>query len=163
VSNLPSVPRWTGPVYLALGVVTVGWAAMLTSDYVTTPRRCPDPNIRCGAFRTMSLRQYNLAWVVFDIALAVMLLVTGWLALRRKDHVQLPASVTGALLFVDAWFDMMTTTSKDDHRIALAQAVFVEVPLAVLCIWTAVRAERVRRSRLAKALLDLAEQRVTST
>lgn len=153
------MPRWAGPLYLALGLITVGWVAVLANDYVTTPRRCPDPDIRCGAFKTMSLRQYNLAWVVFDIALATMLLVTGWLALRQRDHMQLPAAVTGALLFVDAWFDSMTT-SKGDHRIALVEAIFVELPLAVLCIWIAHRAELLRRGRLEVALRELAELRV---
>jgi hypothetical protein len=159
---MKQVPRWAGPLYLALGVATIGWVVVLANDYAATPRRCPDPAVRCGAFLQMSLRRYNLSWVVFDIALALMLLVTGWLALRRRDHVQLPAAVTSALLFVDAWFDIMST-GKSGRTIALLEAVFVELPLAALCIWIAVRAERVRRGRLEEALIRLAELEREST
>lgn len=149
------VPKWAGPLYLALGVATIGWVVVLAGDYASTPRRCPDPTVRCGAFLQMSLRRYNMSWVVFDIALALMLLFTGWLAIRRKDHVQLPAAVTSALLFVDAWFDIMSSSGKAARSVALLEAVLVELPLAALCIWIAVRAERVRRRRLEDALRQL--------
>jgi hypothetical protein len=140
------VPRWTGPLYLALGVGTLGWVGVLFADYLSTPRRCPDPKVRCGAFLTTSLRQYTLAWVVFDLALAAMLLVTGWMAVRRQeDRLAVPAAVTGALLVVDAWFDTMTSP-RGGQPLAWAEAVFVELPLGALCLWLALRAERGRRS-----------------
>jgi hypothetical protein len=144
---VPPVPAWTGPLYLGLGAATIPWVVLLLQDYLSTPRRCPNPAVRCGAFQLMSLRQYNLAWVVFDVGLAAMLLVTGWLAMRRSDNVQLPASITGTLLFVDAWFDVMTST-KGGRHLALVEAILVELPLAALCIWLARRAERVRQQRL---------------
>jgi hypothetical protein len=130
---------------------------VLFNDFLSVPTRCPDTRVRCGAFLTTSLRQYTLAWVVFDIALAAMLVVTGWLAMRRRDHVQLPASVTGALLFVDAWFDTMSSPRRD-LPLAWAQALFVELPLGVLCLWIAWRAERTRRERLENALRQLGER-----
>jgi hypothetical protein len=150
------LPRWAGPFYLVAGVITLVWAGVLFNDFLNAPTRCPDTRVRCGAFLTTSLRQYTLSWVIFDIALATMLVVTGWLALRRRDHVQLPASVTGALLFVDAWFDTMSSPRRD-RPLAWAQALFVEVPLGVLCFWIAGRAERARRDRLADALRRLGE------
>lgn len=150
------LPRWAGPFYLVAGVVTVIWAGVLFNDFLNAPVRCPDTRVRCGAFLTTSLRQYTLSWVIFDIALATMLVVTGWLALRRRDHVQMPASVTGALLFVDAWFDTMSSPRRD-RPLAWAQALFVELPLGLLCLWIAVRAERARQERLAEALRRLEE------
>ncbi|HEX8869321.1 MAG TPA: hypothetical protein VF821_26910 [Lentzea sp.] len=150
------LPRWAGPFYLVAGVITLVWAGVLFNDFLNAPERCPDTRVRCGAFLTTSLRQYTLSWVIFDVALAAMLVVTGWLALRRRDHVQLPASVTGALLFVDAWFDTMSSPRRD-RPLAWAQALFVELPLGVLCFWLAGRAERARRERLADALRRLGE------
>ncbi|MGW4210871.1 hypothetical protein ACWEIJ_22970 [Lentzea sp. NPDC004789] len=150
------LPRWAGPFYLAAGAITLVWAGVLFNDFLSAPARCPDTKARCGAFLTTSLRQYTLSWVVFDIALAAMLVVTGWLAMRRRDHVQLPAAVTGALLFVDAWFDTMSSPRRD-RPLAWAQALFVELPLGVLCLWIAGRAERNRRQRLENALRQLAE------
>ncbi|MEU0878316.1 hypothetical protein ABZ345_06925 [Lentzea sp. NPDC005914] len=152
------LPRWAGPFYLAAGVITLVWAGVLFTDFLNVPTRCPDTKIRCGAFLTTSLRQYTLSWVVFDIALATMLVVTGWLAMRRRDHVQLPAAVTGALLFVDAWFDTMSSARRD-RPLAWAQALFVELPLGVLCLWIAGRAERRRRVRLETALQELDDLR----
>ncbi|MFJ5986329.1 hypothetical protein [Lentzea sp. NPDC092896] len=151
------LPRWAGPFYLAAGVITLIWAGVLFNDFLNVPARCPDTKVRCGAFLTTSLRQYTLSWVVFDVALATMLVVTGWLALRRRDHVQLPAAVTGALLFVDAWFDTMSSPRRD-RPLAWAQALFVELPLGLFCLWIASRAERVRRQRLADALRRLGEK-----
>ncbi|MCP2242627.1 hypothetical protein LX86_001348 [Lentzea aerocolonigenes] len=155
------LPRWAGPFYLTAGAITLIWAGVLFNDFLNVPERCPDTRVRCGAFLTTSLRQYTMSWVVFDVALATMLVVTGWLALRRRDHVQLPASVTGALLFVDAWFDTMSSPRRD-RPLAWAQALFVEVPLGVLCLWIAGRAERARRERLADALRRLGEEEGTS-
>ncbi|MET9628880.1 hypothetical protein ABZX92_15590 [Lentzea sp. NPDC006480] len=156
------LPRWAGPFYLVAGVVTLVWAGVLFNDFLNAPERCPDTRVRCGAFLTTSLRQYTLSWVIFDIALAIMLVVTGWLALRRRDHVQLPASVTGALLFVDAWFDTMSSPRRD-RPLAWAQALFVELPLGLVCFWLAARAERVRRERLADALRRLGEEQPESS
>lgn len=154
------LPRWAGPFYLAAGAITLVWAGVLFNDFLGVPTRCPDTKVRCGAFLTTSLRQYTLSWVVFDLALAAMLVVTGWLAMRRRDHVQLPAAVTGALLFVDAWFDTMSSPRRD-RPLAWAQAVFVELPLGVLCLWIARRAELKRRERLQDALRRLAEKELS--
>jgi hypothetical protein len=151
------LPRWAGPFYLVAGAITLVWAGVLFNDFLNVPTRCPDTKLRCGAYLTTSLRQYTLAWIVFDLALAAMLVVTGWQAMRRRDHVQLPAAVTGALLFVDAWFDTMSSPRRD-RPLAWAQAVFIELPLGVLCLWIAWRAEHKRRERLDNALRRLSER-----
>ena len=46
---------------------------------------------------------YDIAWVGFDSGLAVALLLTGALVIKRSPHVVLPAAGTAALLLADAW------------------------------------------------------------
>ena len=47
------------------------------------------------------------------------------------------------MFVIDAWFDV-TTSRGGEFLIALFLAVFAELPLALVCAWTAVNAERVR-------------------
>lgn len=130
------VPRWTGPAFLVLSLFTLPWAVEL---WLTLP------------YRDVSAH-YRLAWVGFDVFLAFALGRTGWLAWAGRDHVQLPAVSAATLLFVDAWFDIVTASHRDDLMLAVASAVVVEIPLALLCLWIARNAENVRRDRLRWAL-----------
>lgn len=130
------VPRWTGPAFIVLSLLTLPWAIEL---WLTLP------------YRDVSAH-YRLAWVGFDVFLAVALGRTGWLAWAGRDHVQLPAVASATLLFVDAWFDVVTASHRADLMLAVASALLVEVPLALLCLWIAQNAEQVRRERLRWAL-----------
>jgi galactitol-specific phosphotransferase system IIC component len=85
---------------------------------------------------------YDLAWVGFDAALAVSLLVTGVLVVRHSPSVVLPAAGTAALLVTDAWFDVVTASRSGQREVALVLAVLVEVPLAVLSLAVALRVLR---------------------
>jgi hypothetical protein len=131
------VPRWLGLVFLLLAALTLGWVVEL---WATLP------------YRDVSAH-YRLAWVGFDAMLAFVLWRTGWLAWRGRDHVELPAVAAATLLVVDMWFDIVTSSHPKDRLLAIASAVLVEVPLAVLCLWIARNAEQVRRRRLGWALL----------
>ncbi len=130
------VPRWIGPTFIALAVLTVPWIGVLA---MTLPKH-------------QYAGHYRLAWVGFDVLLVIMLARTGWVAWRGRDHVQLPAVMTGTLLVVDAWFDIMTSHGRDQMLTAFGSALLIEVPLAALCFWIARHAERVRRDRLRWAL-----------
>ena len=131
----PPVPRWLGPVFIALALVTLAWIVVL---WATLPRRDVSEH-------------YRLAWVGFDVFLAFALARTGWLAWHGHDHVEIPAAVTATLLFVDAWFDVVTASGRTNVAEAIGSAVLVELPLAVFCLWIARQAERTRRVRLAEA------------
>jgi hypothetical protein len=45
----------------------------------------------------------------------------------------------GALLLIDAWFDVCTSAPGLDHALALAEAAFAELPLAAAAGWLALR------------------------
>jgi hypothetical protein len=111
-------------VYLVLALLLLPWVAVLAT---TLPDRAVSAN-------------YRLAWVGFDILLLASLTRTAWLAWRRSPFVVNIASVTAALLVVDAWFDVTTSPSRD-LLISFLLAIFVEIPAAVLSMVIARRAQ----------------------
>ena len=76
---------------------------------------------------------YDLAWVGFDIALACAFAATTVAALRGSPWLVPLAAVTGTMLVCDAWFDIVTSQGGSEMLEAVAEAVFVELPLAALC------------------------------
>jgi hypothetical protein len=51
-------------------------------------------------------------------------------------------------LCVDAWFDVLTSSTRAELVVAIAEAAFVELPLAALCLLPARNAERRLRLQL---------------
>ncbi|QNP73049.1 hypothetical protein IAG44_28875 [Streptomyces roseirectus] len=89
---------------------------------------------------TATAAHWPLAWVGLDALEAAGLIATGILAARGHLWQVLTAAATGTLLVVDAWFDTTTAAAGGDFATAVAMAVGVELPLAGLCGWLAVRA-----------------------
>jgi hypothetical protein len=109
--------RW---VTLLLGVVAlalVPWTLFLT---FTLPSR------------HLTLH-YDLAWVGFDVALAAAFAATTWAAFRGSHWLVPFAAVAATMLCCDAWFDVVTSQGGAEMAEAVAEAVFVELPLAALC------------------------------
>lgn len=130
----PLVPRWTGLLLIGLGTLTVPWIARLA---LSLPNR-------------VQTDHYAFSWAGFDVLLAALLLWTGWRAVRNREDIGVSAAVTAGLLVVDAWFDVTSASSTGLFLIALAMALFVELPLAAFCLWLAGRAESARRRRAAR-------------
>jgi hypothetical protein len=139
------LPKWTGWVLLALGVLTLPWVAGLA---VELPSRS-------------EAAHYDVSWAGFDVLLCLLLLRTGWSALHDLEHVEVTAAMTGSLLIVDAWFDVMSAPDTRQFLVALAMAGCVELPLAAFCLWIAGRVEfeRRRRSEVLTALVRRFETR----
>jgi hypothetical protein len=64
---------------------------------------------------------------------------------RADIRASLAAVASGTLLFIDAWFDVCTAAPGAAQVLALAEAAFAEVPLAIGAWWLAVTL--LRRSR----------------
>lgn len=115
------VPPWIAPAFLLCAVILIPWTAML---FLTLPH-------------SYGANHWRLAWGGFDVALAVALATTGIAVLRRSPLGEIAATVTGTLLVCDAWFDVLTSHGTADVAQAIAGALLVELPLAVLCFWIA--------------------------
>jgi hypothetical protein len=139
VSSRRAVPRWCGWLLVALGLLTLPWIAAIAAFLPSTSQDA----------------HYDVSWAGFDVLLCALLLRTGWTALKGREQSELTAAMTGTLLLVDAWFDTLSASHTLEFVTALAMAVFVELPLAGLCLWIVARvdAERARRERFMSAAL----------
>jgi hypothetical protein len=124
VEDNTHVPAWVIPLFALSAVVLVPTVVLLL---VVLPS-------------THQSEHWDIAWSGFDVMLAVMLVaVTAW---RSSPWLEAAAAAAATLLFVDAWFDLLTASTRSELVLALVEAVFVELPLALLCVWLARGAER---------------------
>jgi hypothetical protein len=137
------VPRWVGLIMIVAGALLLPWVAGLA--FVLPTRH--------------EAAHYGASWIGFDIALCGMLLRTGWLGQKGREHIELSAAITGTLLLVDAWFDTVTADDRHELTVALVLAIGGEIPLAIFCLWIAGRVE-FRRQRRAEAMARLLRQRL---
>jgi len=119
--------RWVVPVFALAALVLVPWIVFLV-------RSLPS---------THAAAHWDIAWAGFDVALALLLLAVAVAAWRRSPWLEGAATAAAALLFVDAWFDVLTSSTHVELAVAIAEAVLVELPLALLCLLLARDAERV--------------------
>jgi uncharacterized membrane protein len=118
-------PRWA-TLLLTLGVaVLIPWTLVLA--------------YRLPARHTS--HHWDVAWVGFDIALAVALGATAWSIARRSAWAPSAAAVAATLLLCDAWFDVVLASGHEDQVEALVEAVLVEIPLAIFLVLLARRYE----------------------
>ncbi len=80
-------------------------------------------------------RHWGVAWAGFDTGLAAALALTCVAALRRAHWLDRAAVAAATLLAADAWFDVVTSRGAAAGVLATTQAVAVELPIALLCLW----------------------------
>jgi hypothetical protein len=105
--------------------------------------------LACSLPPTVRAAHWSAAWAGLDGLEAVGLMTTGVALIRRYSWLCLPAAVTSTLLVIDAWFDVTTSASGSAATVAIAMAVFPELPVAALCAVLAIRNApgRTRRQR----------------
>ena len=118
------VVRWTGPLFALFSLILLPWTIYLGASL---PSRQESPH-------------YDVAWTGFDVILLVGLAATAYFALRRSRYLAISAAATGALLVVDAWFDVMTTPGNQVAQ-SIVLAAAVELPLAAVCLWLSLHTE----------------------
>jgi hypothetical protein len=129
VADQVALPRWIAPLAAFCALVLIPWIVYLAVSLPSHTRAV----------------HYDLVWVGYDIAMLFALAALAFCALRRSPLTAVVASVTATLLVADAWFDVVTTGRRGELISAIISAAAVEIPLATLCIWVAVNAERLRR------------------
>lgn len=72
----------------------------------------------------------RLVWTGLDVFELLALAATGWCLRRHLPSVAVAGSLTGTLLFCDAWFNVVATTGR--VQLAGAAMALVELPLAAL-------------------------------
>lgn len=78
---------------------------------------------------------WKTAWVGFDIALALVLLLTAWLGYHRRLLTVVGLTVAPTLLLVDAWFDLTLSFHTPEQAGSIVDA-FVEIPFAILLVFS---------------------------
>ncbi|MFI6682172.1 hypothetical protein [Streptomyces sp. NPDC050485] len=110
-------------VLTGAGVALVPWMVVLAK---TLPQ-------------TTEVSNWSTAWIGLDAILAVSLIGTGVLLKRNDPRVAQLAAATGALLVMDAWFDVTTAAPGGELATALTLALAAELPMAVACAVIALR------------------------
>jgi hypothetical protein len=122
----PKMGRWVVPAFIAAALVPVPWIVFLVSSLPS---------------ETATAR-WDVAWIGFDVGLAVVLLTVALAAWRRPSWLEGAATAAAALLIVDAWFDVLTSSGGFELALAIGQALLVELPLAAVCVLLARNVER---------------------
>jgi hypothetical protein len=110
--------RWVAPIFGLAAVLLLPWIVLLA---VALPS-------------SHEAAHWDVAWAGFDVMLALLLLTVAITAWRRSPWLEGAATAAATLLFVDAWFDVLTSSTQTELVIALGEAVVVELPLAVICL-----------------------------
>jgi len=84
-------PGWVVPLFGVAALLLVPWVVLLVAALPSAHRAA----------------HWDIAWAGFDVALALLLLTVAVAARRRSPWLEGAATATAALLFVDAWFDVL--------------------------------------------------------
>jgi hypothetical protein len=110
------IPRIAALFYLAASLCLVPWTLYLNNTLRTRH----------------SFRHWDIAWLGVDIALTACLLFTGITALKKSLWVVMAATLTGGVLIMDAWFDVLSARPGPELTQAIFAAALLELPLAVV-------------------------------
>jgi predicted branched-subunit amino acid permease len=119
-------PRWVVPLFALGALLLVPWVALLAATLPSAHQA----------------EHWDIAWAGFDVALALLFVAVAVAAWRRSPWLESAAAATATLLVVDAWFDVLTSSTRTEYFVSIGEAAFVELPLAVLCLLLARNAER---------------------
>jgi hypothetical protein len=128
------LPRWVTAVLTLTAAALLPWTVWLT---FTLPSR-------------HVTNDYDVAWVGFDVALVAAFAATSWCAFRGSRWLVPFAAVTGTMLVCDAWFDVVTSSGGGERLEALLEAVFAELPLAAVCAFIVVDADRFQQATVVR-------------
>lgn len=114
------------PFFALAAVVLLPWIVLLAATLPSTHRA----------------DHWAVAWAGFDVMEALLLLAVAITAWRRSTWLEGAASAAATLLFVDAWFDVLTSSTRAELMMSIVEALVVELPLAVVCLLVARSAKR---------------------
>lgn len=126
-----SIPAWSARLFIFLSIVLIPWTIYLSY-----------------ALPTHHLsNHWDVSWTGLDAAIILALATTGILAYKKSRFIVLSSTITASFLLVDAWFDVLSERRAVDFREALFLAIFVEIPLSILCLTVSWRALNLEGNR----------------
>ncbi|MDQ6938332.1 MAG: hypothetical protein M3140_11600 [Actinomycetota bacterium] len=123
------LPRWFAALVALAATGLIPWIVYLAVDLPEESR----------------VANYDVGWIGFDVAMFAVLVAVTVTAVRRTVWVEPLATIAATMLVIDAWFDVVSAPTSADRLLAVASAVVVELPLALICAWVAQNTERLRR------------------
>lgn len=125
VARVTRIAAW---VLVAGAVLLVPWAVLV---YVELPSR-------------VVAHQYDVAWAGFDLGLVATMLTCAHALVRRSRMMPIATSALGALLLVDAWFDIVMSRVGVEMVVAVVLSVVIEIPAAIASFWLAYHGQQLR-------------------
>jgi hypothetical protein len=132
--HAPAAFRWLVRLVAVSAAVLLPWAVYLA-------RTLPS---------SVGARHWPLVWTGLDVAMAVGLAATAWLAIRHDRRLAFPAVSSATLLLADAWFDVCLAPAGSPLDWAIVD-MFIEVAEALACLALAVAVWRDRPSEVPSA------------
>jgi hypothetical protein len=116
------LPRWVVAFFLGGAVVLIPWDVLMFSvpQVVNVPKH------------------WVLVWGGFDCFLILGFAVTAFRLMTRSPKGAVTAAMTGTMLLIDAWFDVLTT-HRGGQLVSILMAVFAEIPCALICFYVSRR------------------------
>ena len=116
------IPRWAVAFFLGGAVVLIPWIVLM----FTVPRAVNVPP------------HWVLVWGGFDCFLVLGFAVTAYRLITRSPRGAVTSAMTGTMLLIDAWFDVLTT-HRGGQTVSILMAAFAEIPCAVICFYVSRR------------------------
>jgi hypothetical protein len=116
------LPRWVVAFFVGGAVVLIPWIVLM----FTVPEAV---NVS---------QRWELVWGGFDCFLVLGFAVTAFRLITRSPRGAVTAAMTGTMLLIDAWFDVLTT-HRGGEVVSVLMAVFAEIPCAVICFYVSRR------------------------
>lgn len=116
------LPRWVAVFFVGGAVVLIPWIVLM----FTVPRVV---NVT---------PHWELVWGGFDCFLVLGFALTAFNLFTRSPRGAVTAAMTGTMLLIDAWFDVLTT-HRGGLLISILMAVFAEIPCALICFYVSRR------------------------
>jgi hypothetical protein len=116
------IPRWAVAFFLGGAVLLIPWDVLMFS----VPQVVDVP------------KHWVLVWGGFDCFLILGFGVTAYRLITRSPRGAVTAAMTGTMLLIDAWFDVLTT-HRGGELVSILMAVFAEIPCAVICFYVSRR------------------------
>jgi hypothetical protein len=110
-------------LFLGSALVLVPWTVLL---FTTLPA-------------ATTAAHWDVAWGGFDALLILVFTGAAVRILRVSPKSATITAAAGALLVTDAWFDVMTSSTRGELVESLLMAALVELPMAGLCLHTSLR------------------------